>query len=124
MFPATLIAIIAIDVKWHRIHNVAILVLIFESQLLNTFHLTPASEAFALALSLILFFTGGGGGDIKFALFVLSGLLSEQNISSYLAAFSAIAIVQLVFRFVTTGECRGAVPLAPSLVGALLLVTI
>lgn len=124
MFPATLIAIIAIDVKWHRIHNVTIIALLFESLLLNIFHVTKLSVAFALALGLLLFITGAGGGDIKFALLVLIGLLSEQNISSYLEAFCGIAIVHIVVRAITAKGLDGAMPLAPSLVGALLLVTI
>lgn len=122
MLVSTLLVIIAIDLRFHRIHNISIALLLIEAIPIHKFHPTLFSLIFAFAFSGILAFVRAGAGDIKFATFILSGLLSSDLFGKYLQSFLLLATIHLLIHFSITRRLSGHLPLAPALAGSLVLV--
>mgnify|MGYP006947913127 CR=1 FL=1 len=122
MISLTLLAIVALDIRFHRIHNISIAIVLIESIQMHKFHLTVSGLIFALTLSLLLFFVRAGAGDIKFAILVLSGLISSDSFGRYLQSFLLVASIHLLIHFSITRRFSGYLPLAPALAGSAVLV--
>lgn len=122
MLALTLLAIVVLDIRFHRIHNISIAILLIESIQMHKFHLTVSGLIFAFTLSLLLLFARAGAGDIKFAILILSGLISSDSIGRYLQSFLLVASIHLVIHFSITRRFSGHIPLAPALAGSAALI--
>ena len=122
MLVATLLVITAVDLRFHRIHNVSIAILIFESLAMHKLHVTSFGLIFSFAFAALLFLVRAGGGDIKFAIFILGGLIPSGSNGKYLQFFLLLATIHLVIHFLITHRFSGHLPLAPALAGSLALV--
>jgi len=120
---AILILISIIDIKYRRIPNSFVLLLVT----VQIFFTTPRWDPFFLiasSVSIATFaaLTGCGFGDVKLSLVIVNLIIGRSEILEYLTYLLAISSISIAIHLLRYRTVKGEIAFAPALCGAVLAV--
>lgn len=119
---ALLIAIALFDVKFHRIPNIAVALVVALDLLIGSspanFDLLPI----LLPTSILAWrYLNIGGGDIKLLCAILIFLIPRESLYEYIFNVLICTTILVVIYIIRSGTLKIAIPLAPAISGGYLL---
>lgn len=119
---ALLIAIAILDVKFHRIPNIAVALVVALDLLIGSSPANFSLLPILLPTSMLAWkYLSIGGGDIKLLGAILIFLIPRESVYEYISNFLLCTSILAVIYIIRIGTLRIAIPLAPAISGGYLL---
>ena len=119
---ALLIAIALFDVKFHRIPNIAVALVVALDLLIGSSPANFALLPILLPTSMLAWrYLNIGGGDIKLLGAILIFLIPRESLYEYIFNVLICTTILAVIYIIRSGTLKIAIPLAPAISGGYLL---
>jgi Flp pilus assembly protein protease CpaA len=119
---ALLIAIALFDVKFHRIPNIAVALVVALDLLIGSSPANFSLLPILLPTSILAWrYLNIGGGDIKLLVAILIFLIPRESLYEYIFNLLICTTILAVIYIIRSGTLKIAIPLAPAISGGYLL---
>ena len=119
---ALLIAIALFDVKFHRITNIAVALVVALDLLIGSSPANFSLLPILLPTSMLAWrYLNIGGGDIKLLGAILIFLIPRESLYEYISNVLMCTTILAVIYIIRSGTLKIAIPLAPAISGGYLL---
>ena len=119
---ALLIAIALFDVKFHRIPNIAVALVVALDLLIGSSPANFSLLPILLPTSILAWrYLNIGGGDIKLLGTILIFLIPRESLDEYIFNLLICTTILAVIYIIRSGTLKIAIPLAPAISGGYLL---
>ena len=119
---ALLIAIALFDVKFHRIPNIAVALVVALDLLIGSSPANFSLLPILLPTSMLVWrYLNIGGGDIKLLGAILIFLIPRESLYEYIFKVLICTTILAVIYIIRSGTLKIAIPLAPAISGGYLL---
>ena len=119
---ALLIAIALFDIKFHRIPNIAVALVVALDLLIGSSPANFSLLPILLPTSMLVWrYLNIGGGDIKLLGAILIFLIPRESLDEYIFNVLICTTILAVIYIIRSGTLKIAIPLAPAISGGYLL---
>ena len=119
---ALLIAIALFDIKFHRIPNIAVALVVALDLLIGSSPANFSLLPILLPTSMLVWrYLNIGGGDIKLLGAILIFLIPRESLYEYIFTVLICTTILAVIYIIRSGTLKIAIPLAPAISGGYLL---